>query len=449
MFKRRLKRIAAMTSAVLFINAGICTFTASADSSESYIITSDEGAGVFVNVEDTPNTTVDELLSNGEYTLIFPSDLDKLFENVNIITPPSPSSDITVLRPNPDGYAISFNKAPTKSVYHIGEELDITGAQIYYCYDNNELADSIFYASLDSCLENGMMTIDDSEFDNTKAGTYAIYVHYGTATASFDVTVIDDETDLPDELTLHCYPYRLDFDLNMELDLSGAIISGSYGEKGENYEFRGEYLTDMIEKGIVEVDVSEYNSSEIGTYTIYVKLGTAVESFDVRVGCPLVQNILEIKSLPDKTVYTYGEELDFTGAVLYGWARGDGGFIPDTEFTEDLQTLIDSEKIKVDDSGFYDTKSGICTIYINYEHAWATFEVTVTDEAAEQKTIANGDANGDGNFTIADMVMVQKHIMGKKTTILSDWKCADFYEDGKIDVYDFIVMRENFVKNMK
>ena len=76
MFKRRLKRIASLTSAVLFINAGICTFTASADSSESYIITSDEGAGVFVNVEDTPNTTVDELLSNGEYTLIFSSDLD-------------------------------------------------------------------------------------------------------------------------------------------------------------------------------------------------------------------------------------------------------------------------------------------------------------------------------------------------------------------------------------
>ena len=47
------------------------------------------------------------------------------------------------------------------------------------------------------------------------------------------------------------------------------------------------------------------------------------------------------------------------------------------------------------------------------------------------------------------MVIVQKHIMGKKTAVLSDWKCADLYEDGKIDVYDFIVMRENFVKNMK
>ncbi|MBR3900833.1 MAG: dockerin type I repeat-containing protein, partial [Ruminococcus sp.] len=57
--------------------------------------------------------------------------------------------------------------------------------------------------------------------------------------------------------------------------------------------------------------------------------------------------------------------------------------------------------------------------------------------------------NGDGDFTIADMVIVQKHIMGKKTAVLSDWKCADLYEDGKIDVYDFIVMRENFVKNMK
>ena len=35
----------------------------------------------------------------------------------------------------------------------------------------------------------------------------------------------------------------------MALDLSGAVVSGKYGE---NNEFHGEDLTDMIEKGIVE-----------------------------------------------------------------------------------------------------------------------------------------------------------------------------------------------------
>ena len=394
MLKRKLRSIAAMTSAVLFINAGICTFATSAEEK------------------------------------VLPADDTDISFNEDI------------------GYAVFVNP-PKKTVYKIGEELNLEGATFDSYCPGQGISGNNFDCDLTEYIENGTLTLDASEFDNTKEGKYTIHVNYETSTDSFEVVVIDDETDLPDELTLHCLPYRLDYDLNMELDLTGAIISGSYGEEGECYEFHGEHIIDMIEKGVVEVDASAYNSSEIGTYTIYVKVGTAVESFDVRVGCPLVNNILEIKSLPDKTVYTYGEELDFTGAVLYGWARGDGGFIPDTEFTEDLQTLIDSEKIKVDDSGFYDTKSGICTIYINYEHAWATFEVTVTDEAYEPKEIASGDTNGDGDFTIADMVMVQKHIMGKKSAALSDWKCADFYKDGKVDVYDFIVMRENFVKNMK
>ena len=398
MFKRRLKRIASLTSAVLFINAGICTFAA---------------------------TAAETILPAVENETVKGDETEKSF-----------NEDI--------GYAL-FVDSPDKTVYKIGEELDLTGATFDSYCPGQDISGNNFNCDLNEYIENGTLTLDASEFDNTKPGKYTIHVNYETATDSFDVTVIDEETDLPDELTLHCYPYRLDFDLNMELDLSGAIISGSYGEKGENYEFRGEYLTDMIEKGIVEVDVSEYNSSEIGTYTIYVKLGTAVESFDVRVGCPLVQNILEIKALPDKTVYNYGEELDFTGAEIYGWERGDGGRIPDAEFTEDLQTLIDNEKIKIDYSEFYATESGTCTIYLNYGHAWASFEVTVNDE----NIVIAGDTNGDGDFTIADMVIVQKHIMGKKTAVLSDWKCADLYEDGKIDVYDFIVMRENFVKNMK
>ncbi|MBQ8922701.1 MAG: hypothetical protein IJ060_11195 [Oscillospiraceae bacterium] len=37
------------------------------------------------------------------------------------------------------------------------------------------------------------MTVDASEFDNTKAGTYPIYVKYGDAKDSFTVDVIDDE----------------------------------------------------------------------------------------------------------------------------------------------------------------------------------------------------------------------------------------------------------------
>ena len=74
-----------------------------------------------------------------------------------------------------------------------------------------------------------------------------------------------------------------------------------------------------------------------------------------------------------------------------------------------------------------------------------SFEVTVEGE----KIAPTGDSNGDGDFTIADVVILQKHIMGKKTAKLSDWRNVDLCEDGKIDVYDFIVMRENIVEKEK
>ncbi len=542
-----------------------------------------------------------------------------------------------------EGYTLNIFDDTIKKVYKIGEELDLMRTKFRGTYNNNFKHGDFFYSDLVEYIEKGTLTLDDSEFDNTKAGTYTIYVHYGTATDSFNVVVTDGETASSDELTIHCYPFRNDFDLNMALDLSGAVVSGKYGE---NNEFHGEDLTDMIEKGIIDVDCSEYNSSEIGTYKIYIILGTAIESFEVRVGCPPVINILNIETLPIKTEYYCGEELDLTGATVYCWEMGDGDKIPDIDFTEDLQTLIDNETVKIDYSEFDNTTPGIYTIRLNYGHAWASFDVAVAEEyimkysihieksgltpdiyqimfndfdyyelyskyiisgssylvdkdgnefnktefenkpllemiengtvtaelskvyhsthpgsgkrgierelrvnygngwdilifgmsnIEEQPSIEwkkqpqkavytygeeldlrdaevtlfdtenedsegisgklsdfiadgtvqinadrfynctegkctiflgyndgyieydvevlpevpDGDANGDGKLTIADMVMVQKHIMGKKSAALSDWKCADLYEDGKIDVYDFIVMRENFVEKMK
>ena len=153
---------------------------------------------------------------------------------------------------------------------------------------------------------------------------------------------------------------------------------------------------------------------------------------------------LYIDHLPTKTVYQIGEELDITGTKIYG-SYTDGEFVGDI-FPTDLARYLENGMMSLDTSEFDNTKAGTYTIYVHYGTAKASFEVTVLGDAAK---LPNGDANGDGDFTIADMVIVQKHIMGKKTAILSDWKAADLYVDGKIDVYDFIVMRENFVKNIK
>ncbi len=58
--------------------------------------------------------------------------------------------------------------------------------------------------------------------------------------------------------------------------------------------------------------------------------------------------------------------------------------------------------------------------------------------AAEKKTVI-GDVNADGSFTIADLVMMQKFLLGAGT--LTDPQAGDLCEDGIINVFDMAMMK--------
>lgn len=55
-----------------------------------------------------------------------------------------------------------------------------------------------------------------------------------------------------------------------------------------------------------------------------------------------------------------------------------------------------------------------------------------------------GDVNTDGQFSIADLVMMKDYLLGSGD--LNDWKAGDLCEDGKIDVFDFILMRQELIQ---
>lgn len=68
-------------------------------------------------------------------------------------------------------------------------------------------------------------------------------------------------------------------------------------------------------------------------------------------------------------------------------------------------------------------------------------------EAAEEVKAPEkiiGDVNADGSFTVADLVMIEKCLLGTGT--LTDWKAGDLYNDGNIDVFDMIEMRKEIIK---
>ena len=52
-----------------------------------------------------------------------------------------------------------------------------------------------------------------------------------------------------------------------------------------------------------------------------------------------------------------------------------------------------------------------------------------------------GDANGDGKFTVSDVILFQNWITGKDVT-LNDYKACDFSEDGVLDIFDLSMMKK-------
>jgi len=65
----------------------------------------------------------------------------------------------------------------------------------------------------------------------------------------------------------------------------------------------------------------------------------------------------------------------------------------------------------------------------------------------EAKTI-KGDCNADGEFSVADVVLLQKWLLTEEKS-MPDWKAADLCEDDRLDVFDLCMMKRMLVENTK
>ncbi|MBR5512821.1 MAG: family 16 glycosylhydrolase [Ruminococcus sp.] len=67
-------------------------------------------------------------------------------------------------------------------------------------------------------------------------------------------------------------------------------------------------------------------------------------------------------------------------------------------------------------------------------------------EYLENNTV-KGDVNADGEFTVADLVLLQKWLLAVPDVQLKDTQSADFYRDERLDVFDFCMMRKELCDN--
>lgn len=62
----------------------------------------------------------------------------------------------------------------------------------------------------------------------------------------------------------------------------------------------------------------------------------------------------------------------------------------------------------------------------------------------EQDVLVPGDVNLDWNFSIADLVMMKNYLLGNGD--LREWQLGDMNDDGKVDSFDFVIMRQEILK---
>ena len=95
----------------------------------------------------------------------------------------------------------------------------------------------------------------------------------------------------------------------------------------------------------------------------------------------------------------------------------------------------DSIRKEVLDSYFGNTIAMLCLI--TDDGGW------LVPETAANPT---GDANGDGEFNVADVVLFQKWLLAVPDANLANCKAVDFYNDDELDIFDLILMKKELVR---
>ncbi|MGN0591290.1 exo-alpha-sialidase, partial [Ruminococcus sp.] len=143
------------------------------------------------------------------------------------------------------------------------------------------------------------------------------------------------------------------------------------------------------------------------------------------------KNQAALTAASDITLYV---GLDSRLANIPSWAAGWTKESDSVKTTNDVTFNLYSIKLRAGESitlGANGQASGV----MNY----------IVLAAADDGTVI-GDVNMDGYFNVADLVLVQKWLLGVPNTTLANWKAADLCEDDVLDVFDLVRMRQEFLK---
>lgn len=117
-----------------------------------------------------------------------------------------------------------------------------------------------------------------------------------------------------------------------------------------------------------------------------------------------------------------------------------------------LETIIIPFTDIVIDTYAFNQCDSLTDVYYEGSRAeWNALEILENNTALKSAEVhynfrtLSGDINLDGEFSVADIVILQKWLLAQSDINLADWKAADLCEDNKLDVFDLCLMKRKLI----
>ncbi|MDR1221138.1 MAG: bacterial Ig-like domain-containing protein [Treponema sp.] len=256
--------------------------------------------------------------------------------------------------------SIAITSPPYKTVYELGEDLDISGLIVTGTYSDGTTTEAYWY-----WWASGSLSV--SGYNANTAGTQTLTVTVDGYTATFTVTVNADSTDdaVLQSIAITILPTKTVYELRESLDLSGLVVTGTYSDGTTRTEYG--------------YNVSGYNAYSTGQQTLTVTVNGYTATFTVTVNAVTLQSIA-ITSPPHKLRYALGEPLEIYGIVVTG-TYSDG--------TTEWETVNLSNI-----SGYNADMLGQQTVTVTVGDKTATFIVNVNVKTAFTLNFSSDPING-------------------------------------------------------
>ncbi len=158
---------------------------------------------------------------------------------------------------------------------------------------------------------------------------------------------------------------------------------------------------------------------------------------------PIVHSVSLVKvgTLPDEVI----TDLDTIRSMISNYIKDNkiqARVLPKNEMSEDLADSVVNVEYYYQDTDVSEKISA----FIKESNISSELVKMITAENVSEDT--RGDVNSDGEFNVADVVLLQKWLLAVPDTNLANWKAANFLYDDRLDVFDLCLMKRALIEKM-